>query len=122
MINRILYRLRTGIPWRDLPTQYGPWKNGADAGQQTAPGTRSSAPFWPMPTPKAASTGAWSASTPLPSTPSISSYQTPRSPAGPSVSSAARCVPPSPDPPPRSPLVLGGTAAGRPKGTCRDHP
>jgi transposase len=65
VINGILYRLRTGVPWRDLPSQYGPWKTvyeRTDAGQQTAPGTRSSAPFWPMPTPKAASNGAWSAS------------------------------------------------------------
>jgi transposase len=27
MINAILYIIRTGIPWRDLPLHYGPWKS-----------------------------------------------------------------------------------------------
>ena len=27
MVNAILYVVRTGIPWRDLPLQYGPWKS-----------------------------------------------------------------------------------------------
>jgi transposase len=26
MINGILFRLRTGTPWHDVPAQYGPWK------------------------------------------------------------------------------------------------
>jgi transposase len=26
VINAILWRLRTGAPWRDLPERYGPWK------------------------------------------------------------------------------------------------
>ncbi|GHE00773.1 hypothetical protein GCM10010339_17470 [Streptomyces alanosinicus] len=26
MINGILFRLRTGVPWRDLPTRFGKWK------------------------------------------------------------------------------------------------
>jgi transposase len=26
VINGILYRLRTGVPWRDLPARFGPWK------------------------------------------------------------------------------------------------
>lgn len=26
IINGILYRLRTGVPWRDLPARFGPWK------------------------------------------------------------------------------------------------
>ncbi|RPE46908.1 putative transposase of IS4/5 family DUF4096 [Streptomyces sp. Ag109_O5-1] len=26
MIGGILYRARTGVHWRDLPEQYGPWK------------------------------------------------------------------------------------------------
>jgi transposase len=26
VINGILYRLRTGVPWRDLPEPFGPWK------------------------------------------------------------------------------------------------
>ena len=25
VINGILFALRTGIPWRDMPEQYGPW-------------------------------------------------------------------------------------------------
>ena len=26
-INAVLYRAKTGIPWRDLPDRYGPWKS-----------------------------------------------------------------------------------------------
>ncbi|MYQ97565.1 MULTISPECIES: IS5 family transposase [unclassified Streptomyces] len=26
VINRVLWRLRTGAPWRDLPERYGPWQ------------------------------------------------------------------------------------------------
>jgi transposase len=26
VINGILWRLRTGAPWRDVPTRYGPWQ------------------------------------------------------------------------------------------------
>lgn len=26
VINGILFHLRTGVPWRDVPSQYGPWK------------------------------------------------------------------------------------------------
>lgn len=26
-INAVLYRARTGIPWRDLPARFGPWKS-----------------------------------------------------------------------------------------------
>lgn len=26
VINGILWRMRTGAPWRDLPERYGPWK------------------------------------------------------------------------------------------------
>ena len=26
-IDAILYRAKTGIPWRDLPTRFGPWKS-----------------------------------------------------------------------------------------------
>ncbi|MBB4931296.1 transposase [Lipingzhangella halophila] len=29
IINAILYRIRTGIPWRDLPERYGPWETAA---------------------------------------------------------------------------------------------
>ena len=26
-INAVIYRARTGIPWRDLPERFGPWKS-----------------------------------------------------------------------------------------------
>lgn len=26
VVNAILFKLRTGAPWRDLPERYGPWK------------------------------------------------------------------------------------------------
>ena len=26
VVNGILWKLRTGAPWRDLPDRYGPWK------------------------------------------------------------------------------------------------
>ena len=26
-INAVLYRARTGVPWRDLPARFGPWKS-----------------------------------------------------------------------------------------------
>ncbi|GAA3050222.1 hypothetical protein GCM10020229_72140 [Kitasatospora albolonga] len=26
MVNGVLYRIRTGVQWRDLPERYGPWK------------------------------------------------------------------------------------------------
>lgn len=26
VVNGVLYRIRTGVPWRDLPERYGPWK------------------------------------------------------------------------------------------------
>lgn len=28
MIDGILHRVRTGVPWRDLPERFGPWKTG----------------------------------------------------------------------------------------------
>ena len=27
MLNAMVYRLDTGIPWRDLPERFGPWKS-----------------------------------------------------------------------------------------------
>jgi transposase len=27
IVNAILWRLATGVPWRDLPAQYGPWQS-----------------------------------------------------------------------------------------------
>jgi transposase len=29
ILNGILWILRTGAPWRDLPERYGPWRTGA---------------------------------------------------------------------------------------------
>jgi transposase len=26
VLNGILFRVRTGVPWRDVPQRYGPWK------------------------------------------------------------------------------------------------
>ena len=26
MVNGVLFRVRTGVPWRDLPERYGSWK------------------------------------------------------------------------------------------------
>ncbi|WP_371113092.1 transposase [Rhodococcus sp. JVH1] len=26
VVEGMLYRLRTGLPWRDLPSHFGPWK------------------------------------------------------------------------------------------------
>ena len=28
VVNAILWRLKTGVPWRDLPERYGPWQTG----------------------------------------------------------------------------------------------
>ena len=28
IVNGILWKLRTGAPWRDLPARYGPWETG----------------------------------------------------------------------------------------------
>jgi transposase len=30
VVNGILWKLRTGAPWRDLPERYGPWQTCAD--------------------------------------------------------------------------------------------
>ena len=29
VLNGILWRLRTGAPWRDVPSRYGPWQRPA---------------------------------------------------------------------------------------------
>ncbi|MEV7068527.1 transposase [Streptomyces collinus] len=26
VINGMIYKIRTGLPWRDLPDRYGPWQ------------------------------------------------------------------------------------------------
>ncbi|MFJ6759497.1 transposase [Streptomyces sp. NPDC091273] len=62
VINGILFRQRTGVPWRDLPARFGKWRpctSGIGAGQRTVRGTGSSRPSWPMLTREAASTGRW---------------------------------------------------------------
>jgi Putative transposase of IS4/5 family (DUF4096) len=62
-VNGILWKLATGVPWRDLPERYGPGRpamSGSAAGRPTGPGNDSS------PTPRRArmpsgrSTGRWS--------------------------------------------------------------
>ncbi|AIJ21971.1 insertion element transposase [Amycolatopsis methanolica 239] len=45
VINAILWKLRTGAPWRDLPERYGPWKTVHERLRTwtgTAPGNASS--------------------------------------------------------------------------------
>lgn len=46
VVGGIIYRYRTGIPWRDLPReQFGPWQtvgSGTRGSPTTAPGTASS--------------------------------------------------------------------------------
>jgi transposase len=39
VINAILWKLRTGAPWRDLPERYGPWKTAHELRRWTADGT-----------------------------------------------------------------------------------
>ena len=49
VINGILYALRTGIPWRDMPEQYGRGQRSITAsiaGQRPESGTRFSMPSW----------------------------------------------------------------------------
>ncbi|WP_399442445.1 transposase [Streptomyces sp. WAC08241] len=41
MIDGIRWRVRTGAPWRDLPSEHGPWQTvtgSSGAGGTTAPG------------------------------------------------------------------------------------
>src|SRR6476646_12206608 len=43
VVNAILWRLRTGAPWRDLPERYGPWQTAYSRfrrGQQAGVWTR----------------------------------------------------------------------------------
>ena len=47
IINGMLWKLRTGAPWRDLPERYGPWStvySPSDAGAWPGSGTGSSPP------------------------------------------------------------------------------
>src|SRR4029453_15948975 len=41
VLNGILFRVRSGVPWRDLPERYGPWETvykRLRAGRPTGPG------------------------------------------------------------------------------------
>src|SRR5260221_13184800 len=38
IINGILWKLRTGAPWRDVPERYGPWRTVADRLYRWRPG------------------------------------------------------------------------------------
>ncbi len=52
MINGILFRQRTGVPWRDLPARFGKWKTVHDRHRRwSADGTweRICVPSRPMP-------------------------------------------------------------------------
>ena len=52
VVNGILWKLRTGAPWRDLPERSAPGRpatTGSSAGAETAPGTA----CWPTPRPRA---------------------------------------------------------------------
>lgn len=52
VINGILFRQRTGLPWRDQPTRFAsgrPFTSGTDGGRRTAPGRNSSRRSWPTP-------------------------------------------------------------------------
>jgi len=35
VVNGILWKLRTGSPWRDLPERYGPWQHRHDRSSDT---------------------------------------------------------------------------------------
>lgn len=62
-VNGMLFRVRTGVPWRDLPERYGSWKTvyeGIAVGRRTGPGTGSCRRSRPTPIWPAASTGRWS--------------------------------------------------------------
>ena len=75
ILNGILFRVRSGVPWRDLPERYGPGRrstSGSPAGRPTAPGSASRRPCASRPmrlgswtgTPR--STPAWSGPTSTP--------------------------------------------------------
>lgn len=72
VIDEIMFRIRTGIPWRDLPERYGSWKTVYERHRRrSADGTwdRSCSRSRPTPTLRAASTGRWPASTRRPAGP-----------------------------------------------------
>ena len=52
-VEAVLYRYRTGMPWRDLPERFGGWKNTHrrfTAGPRAGSGKKSSSIWPPMPT------------------------------------------------------------------------
>ncbi|GAA2516801.1 hypothetical protein GCM10010393_57140 [Streptomyces gobitricini] len=66
MLNGILFRARTGIPWRGLPERFGSWKTVHEGHRRwSAEGTWDRMPraVQADATLRAGSTGAWSAST-----------------------------------------------------------
>ncbi|MER5974568.1 IS5 family transposase [Streptomyces sp. NPDC002055] len=68
MINGVLFRLRTGLPSRDLPPRFGSGRRcttGTADGRRTARGRGFSVPSRLRPIPTGGSTGRWSAWTPL---------------------------------------------------------
>src|SRR5687768_5978897 len=60
LVNGILWLLRTGAPWRDVPDHYGPWRTVASrfyAGAEPASGNASLRPSNSKPMPMASWTG-----------------------------------------------------------------
>jgi transposase len=63
VLNGILWKLATGVPWRDLPERYGPWQTCYErsaAGRPMAPGNACSPTPRPSPMRSGRSTGRWS--------------------------------------------------------------
>lgn len=53
VLEGIIYRYRCGLPWRDVPAEFGPWQtlwSGTAATAATAPGTTFSLLCWSTPT------------------------------------------------------------------------
>ncbi|MFD7383860.1 transposase [Streptomyces anulatus] len=58
VINGVLYRIRTGVQWRDLPDRYGPWKTAHERHRRrTAPGNSHCSGSKPRRTRSVTSTG-----------------------------------------------------------------
>ena len=51
VINGILWKLRTGSPWRDLPERYGSWQTCFDPVSTAGEGTVLGIASWPMRSP-----------------------------------------------------------------------
>ncbi|KWW99278.1 Mobile element protein [Carbonactinospora thermoautotrophica] len=60
VLNGIVWKIRTGVAWRDVPERYGPWQSlspGSGGGRPMAPSPACSPRRRPAPTPRATSTG-----------------------------------------------------------------